>query len=80
MTLTGAVDQLYSEMASRHRARRSVVQIMRTAEIPASECRRVNTTQFIDSSICFKLPRTIVRANEARYRSNFRASRPNAYL
>ncbi len=45
VTLNGAVGQLYQEMASRHRVRAAGIQIIKTATVPASACKRPNTTQ-----------------------------------
>ena len=45
-SLVGDVNQLYSEMASRHRARDRSIQVIRVEEIDASDCRRDNVTQF----------------------------------
>jgi large subunit ribosomal protein L18Ae len=44
-TLNGAVAQLYQEMASRHRVRYPCIQIIKTATVPASACKRANTQQ-----------------------------------
>jgi large subunit ribosomal protein L18Ae len=45
-TLTSAVGQLYSEMASRHRARNRSIQIIRTAVVPQDKVRSSNLSQF----------------------------------
>jgi ribosomal protein L20A (L18A) len=45
VTLNGAVGQLYQEMASRHRVRQPCIQIIKTATVPASACKRPNTQQ-----------------------------------
>jgi large subunit ribosomal protein L18Ae len=45
VTLNGAVGQLYQEMASRHRVRLPCIQIIKTATVPASACKRPNTLQ-----------------------------------
>lgn len=45
VTLNGAVDQLYHEMGSRHRCRFSCIQIIKTATVPASACKRANIQQ-----------------------------------
>merc|ERR1712137_819006 len=36
-TLTSAVEKMYSELASRHRARKSCIQIVRTAVVPTKD-------------------------------------------
>eukprot|EP00310_Coccolithus_braarudii_P018503 CAMPEP_0183351916 /NCGR_PEP_ID=MMETSP0164_2-20130417/26334_1 /TAXON_ID=221442 /ORGANISM="Coccolithus pelagicus ssp braarudi, Strain PLY182g" /LENGTH=178 /DNA_ID=CAMNT_0025524221 /DNA_START=44 /DNA_END=580 /DNA_ORIENTATION=+ len=79
-TLNGAVDKMYSEMASRHRARRSSVQIIRTARIAAKDTRRDNTKQFLDSKIRFRLLHRIPRAENKRYTAVFRASAPSTFF
>lgn len=45
VTLNGAVSQLYQEMASRHRVRYPCIQIIKTATVPASACKRPNIQQ-----------------------------------
>lgn len=44
VTLNGAVDQMYAEMASRHRSRASQIQIVKTATVPSNQCKRVAVT------------------------------------
>ena len=55
-TRAGAVQQLYIDMAARHRARWSTIQILEVATIPAKLVRRVQTKTFLDSKIAFPLP------------------------
>ena len=79
-TMCGAISQLYQDMAARHRARRSAVQIVACGAIPAKDCQRPYTTQFHDSQIKFKLLHRIPRpANKSRT-STFRASAPNSFF
>nr|CAD1834295.1 unnamed protein product [Ananas comosus var. bracteatus] len=54
-TLNGAVEQMYNEMASRHRVRFHCIQIIKTATVPAKLCKRESTKQFHDSKIKFPL-------------------------
>jgi large subunit ribosomal protein L18Ae len=51
-TLNSAVEQMYEEMAGRHRAARSNIQILNTAVVPASKCRRAQTLQFLVCRCC----------------------------
>jgi hypothetical protein len=44
VTLNGAVDQLYTEMASLHRIRASGIQIVKTATVPSNKCKREKVT------------------------------------
>ncbi|EWM27710.1 60s ribosomal protein l18a [Nannochloropsis gaditana] len=46
LTLTGAVDQLYAEMAGRHRARFRSIQIIRTGVVDAKDVKRAHTMQY----------------------------------
>lgn len=79
-SLVGAVNQLYSEMASRHRARDRSIQVIRVEEIDASDCRRDNVTQFHNSAIKFPLAHRIPRASNAQVRTTFKANRPTTFF
>ena len=46
LTLTGAVDQMYSEMAGRHRCRPRSIQIIRTGIVAAKDTKRAPVKQF----------------------------------
>lgn len=76
-TLNGAVEQMYQEMGSRHRVRASGIQIIRTATIKASECKRPAIRQFHDSKIKFPVTRRMARPSSRVYKTTFKASRPN---
>jgi len=76
VTLTGAAAKLYAEMAARHRARRSSIQIIRTAIVPGSQVKRANTLQFIDNNINFKLLHRIPRPSDKAHKKVFKAKRP----
>jgi len=80
ITLTGAVKKMYADLASRHRARRSSIQIVKTAEVKSSDAKRVSTIQFRDSNIRFKLLHRIPRASSREHRSTFKATRPNTFF
>ncbi|KAF4666940.1 60S ribosomal protein L18A [Perkinsus olseni] len=77
-TLTGAVGQMYQEMAGRHRALASNVQIIKTATLKNDECRRSHITQF-HSGAKFPVPRRIPRTS-LKYKKTFRAgNRPSVF-
>ncbi|KAG6504703.1 hypothetical protein ZIOFF_033498 [Zingiber officinale] len=78
-TLNGAVDQMYDEMASRHRVRYHGIQIIKTATIPAKLCKRESTKQFHDSKIKFPLVFKKVRPSSRKLKTTFKASRPNLF-
>ena len=80
ITLTSAIAQLYSEMAGRHRARKRSIQIMRTAIVAAKDCKRPNTLQFHNSAIKFPLTHRLPRDSAKKFRTTFKASRPNTFF
>jgi len=76
-TLVGAVTQMYMDMSGRHRARKSTIQIIKTKEVSAGETRRDNIKQFHNASIKFPLTRRIPRSPLKKFRTTFKARRPN---
>ena len=80
MTLNNAVDQMYSEMAGRHRARPRSIQIIRTATIDDSEVKRPNMLQFVGDNVKFPLPHRLQRAPSKKLRTTFKASRPTTHF
>mmetsp|Transcript_37944 Transcript_37944/g.87458 ORF Transcript_37944/g.87458 Transcript_37944/m.87458 type:complete len:180 (-) Transcript_37944:432-971(-) len=80
LSLNSAVDQMYSEMAGRHRARPRSVQIIRTAQITDEEVKRPNVRQFVGGAVKFPLPHRIVRAPSKKLRTTFKASRPDTHF
>jgi large subunit ribosomal protein L18Ae len=79
-TLTGAAEQMYKEMASRHRARKANIQVIRTAVVPASKCRRDNTVQFHNSNIEFRQLHRIPRPSSRQFAKQFKASKPSTFF
>ncbi|KAG6480944.1 hypothetical protein ZIOFF_057535 [Zingiber officinale] len=79
ITLNGAVEQMYDEMASRHRVRYHGIQIIKTATIPSKLCKRESTKQFHDSKIKFPLVFKKVRPPTRKLKTTFKASRPNLF-
>mmetsp|Transcript_19174 Transcript_19174/g.60300 ORF Transcript_19174/g.60300 Transcript_19174/m.60300 type:complete len:178 (-) Transcript_19174:102-635(-) len=80
LKLTGAVNQLYSEMASRHRARPRSIQIIRTAQVADADVKRASTLQFVKSDLKFPLPHRIPRNSHKKLRATFLAKRPTTFL
>merc|ERR1719198_872129 len=60
-TRVGAVNQLYLDMAGRHRVRTRSVQIIDVKEIASKDCRRAYVTEFHDNNIRFPLPHRVQR-------------------
>ncbi|KAK1302480.1 60S ribosomal protein L18a [Acorus calamus] len=79
-TLNGSVEQMYNEMASRHRVRSPCIQIIKTATIPAKLCKRESTKQFHDSKIKFPLVFKKVRPPTRKLKTTYKASRPNLFV
>ncbi|EFJ31458.1 hypothetical protein SELMODRAFT_227198 [Selaginella moellendorffii] len=79
ITLNGAVEQMYDEMASRHRVRFPCIQIIKTASVPDSACKRENTKQFHSSEIKFPLMNRKIRAPSRKLKTTFKAKRPNTF-
>ncbi|GKT34762.1 putative multi-domain containing protein [Aduncisulcus paluster] len=79
VTMTGAVAQMYGEMAGQHSARFDTIQIVDVKEIAAKECKREKVTAYHDSKLAFPLLRgsKVVRNN--KYRGTFSAKRPNLF-
>ena len=78
-TLTGAVQQMYHEMAGRHRTRERSLQIIKTAIISPDKCRRPSVKQFHDNAIKFPLAHRIPRPSSRRFKSTYLASRPSTF-
>ena len=77
LTMNGAVEQLYHEMASRHRTRFSQLQIIKSAIVPSHETKRVNVQQFQDKDLKFPQMYKFIRPSSKTYKTIFKAKRPN---
>eukprot|EP00538_Stauroneis_constricta_P009330 CAMPEP_0119546656 /NCGR_PEP_ID=MMETSP1352-20130426/979_1 /TAXON_ID=265584 /ORGANISM="Stauroneis constricta, Strain CCMP1120" /LENGTH=183 /DNA_ID=CAMNT_0007591377 /DNA_START=110 /DNA_END=661 /DNA_ORIENTATION=+ len=83
VTLTGAVSQLYDEMAGRHRCRPRSIQIIRTAIVGAKDLKRVNPMQFAQAKVKFPLPHRVTsgkRGQKALTDRTFSTVRPTTYF
>ncbi|KAL8271720.1 hypothetical protein Esti_004315 [Eimeria stiedai] len=79
LTQNGAISQIYAEMAGRHRARASSIQVIRIVQLKGSECRRPHTQQMLNSKLRLPAIRRIMPVPKAK-RSTFCASRPKLFL
>lgn len=79
VTRVGAVAQLYNDMAGRHRARSSTIQIVDIKPIHGSQVRRPAIRQFLNNSIKFPLPHRTVTAPYKGKSGKFLAKRPSTY-
>merc|ERR1712118_31785 len=80
LTANHAVEQMYQEMAGRHRARFSSIHVIKVQEIAAADCIRKNTTQYLNANIQFPLPHRVLRAAKKADRNGVKASRPRTCM
>ena len=66
LKLTGAVSQLYDEMAGRHRTRPRSIQIIRTATVAPKDLKRPNGMQFAQAKVKFPLPHRVHAAKRGQ--------------
>merc|ERR1711912_174075 len=79
LTQNDAVQQMYQEMAGRHRARFSSIHIIKVEEISASECIRANTKQYLKANIAFPLTHRVPRAAKKGFNKGLKAKLPCTY-
>ena len=72
LTTCGAVQQLYDEMAGRHRTRPRSIQIIRTGVVATADVKRPNTLQFVGKDIKFPLPHRVASAKRGTKALNSR--------
>lgn len=83
ITLTGAVSQLYDEMAGRHRTRPRSIQIIRTAVVKTADLRRENPMQFAQAKVKFPLTHRVTsgkRGQKALSSRTFTTERPTTFF
>merc|ERR1711871_888623 len=79
LTQNDAVQQMYQEMAGRHRARYRSIHIIKVAEKSASDCIRANTKQYLKANIAFPLPHRVARAAKKGFNKGVKAQLPCTY-
>lgn len=81
--LTGAVSQLYDEMAGRHRCRPRSIQIIRTGIVANEDLKRPNGMQYAKDDVKFPLPHRVAsgkRGQKALSSSTFTTVRPTTFF
>jgi large subunit ribosomal protein L18Ae len=79
-SVNGAIGQLYMEMSGNHRANHDTVHVVRTTVLSKkSDVRRSKSLAFRSNKLSFPIVKTIARASQKKYRTVFKASRPNTY-
>ncbi|XP_951911.1 60S ribosomal subunit protein L18, putative [Theileria annulata] len=79
LTRTGAVSQMYGDMAGRHRARASCIQIIRVAELSDSDCKKSKVTQMHGKKLKFPILKPMPHV-ERKDRKLFSTKRPSLSL
>merc|ERR1712224_110006 len=79
VTINGAVSQLYSEMAGRHRAKPGSIQIINTSILKPSQCKRDHVTEMHKSDMKFPVVRKMPMAVK-KLRSTYTAKRPMTFV
>jgi large subunit ribosomal protein L18Ae len=79
VTRAGAVNQLYSDMASRHRARYQSIQIIEIKEIANEDVVRPHIKGILAPDLRFPLPNRFHRPPTRQLRSKYIAKRPHTY-
>jgi len=91
VTLNDAVQTLYTDMAGRHRARFSSIQLRDTKIVPAGvralkrsgdaeACNNDNVKQFLNSKIKFPLAHRVPRASSRSKRTVYKATVPTTFF
>ena len=83
VALTGAVSQLYDEMAGRHRARPRSIQIIRTGTVKAADLKRANGAFYAAAKVKFPLAHRVTsgkRDQKALSAKTFSTVRPTTYF
>ena len=78
MALTDAINACYMDMAGRSRAKQVAIQILKTAELTPSECKRPLITQYLNQKIKFPPPHRVAKTPK-EFKSTFKASLPSTF-
>merc|ERR1711861_4965 len=79
LTQNEAVQQMYQEMAGRHRARFSSIHIIKVEELTGNLkeiVKRPQTKQYLKANIAFPLPHRVIRANKKGFNKGLKARTP----
>merc|ERR1719356_1101699 len=78
VTINGAVAKMYSEMAGRHRADPGTIQIINTAVLKASECKRDHVKEMHNNELKFPMVRKMPLVSQ-KLRKTFERNRPSTF-
>jgi len=79
VTINGAVGKMYSEMAGRHRAQPGTIQIINTATLAPSQCKRDHVLEMHNSSLKYPVIRKVPLVSK-KLRTTFKARRPMTFV
>merc|ERR1711966_351256 len=79
VNINGAVSQMYSEMAGRHRAQPGSIQIINTAILKPSECRRDHVKEMHKSSLKFPQIKKMPLVGKS-LRTTYKSRRPMTFV
>merc|ERR1712107_647550 len=79
VTINGAVSQMYSEMAGRHRAQPGTIQIINTATLVPSQCKRDHVLEMHNASLRYPVIRKVPLVAK-KLRTTFKARRPMTFV
>ena len=66
------------DMAGRSRAKAAAIQVLKTAVLAPSECKRPTVKQFHSSKIRFPLPHRVAKTPK-EFKTTFKASKPTTF-
>jgi len=75
-----AIDKLYANMTSLHRAHKSSIQIIKTAVISSKATKRTYTWEYLNNDIKFQVPHRVTRPSSKTYRKTFKATKPSTFF
>jgi large subunit ribosomal protein L18Ae len=78
LSLTAAVNALYQDMAGRSRAKSCAIQILKTADLKAKDCKRPIVTQMHSSKIKFPITHRIAKTPK-EFKTTFKAAAPTTF-
>ncbi|KAK2197918.1 bifunctional 50S ribosomal protein L18Ae-60S ribosomal protein L20 and L18a/Ribosomal protein 50S-L18Ae-60S-L20-60S-L18A/60S ribosomal protein L18a- L20 [Babesia duncani] len=79
LSKTGAISQMYGEMAGTHRARASSIQVIRISEVANEDCRKTKNTQLHAPKLKFPVLKPAPHIAKANRRT-FVTTRPSIQL
>jgi len=79
LSRTDAVAACYQDMAARHRARFSSIQIIKVAEVKSADVRRPYIKQLLEPKLKFPLPHRVLRPASKKHATVFAGIRPSTF-